>query len=83
MPGVNVIKGVVWIDIHFHPDEERKGLQFQHDFAQWVLDNNVYPVGKGHSGPLEFSGAYMPNEATRLLVWLKEQGVKMKPEVRW
>ena len=75
-PKLTVRYSLVWIDVQFDT-ANRKAAEFQQDFTRWVSDNDVFPAGQGHSGPLGCSGAYTERNAEKLLAWLKERGIRL------
>ena len=45
-----------------------------HRFAKFTFDNKLYGAGlAGHSGGGTYSGAYYPEEAKKVIAWLKAQ----------
>lgn len=74
-PDLTVRLSLVWIDVQFKR-ECLASWKFQQDFTRWTLDNDVFAAGRGHNGPLGFSGAYKAKDAGKLLAWLQdEQGI--------
>ena len=88
MAVIRVTKQVVtWIDVDLRLDrntkpklskrDEMKMLKLWHNFLQWALDTDTFPVVRGQSGPYGFSGGYKTSDAKKVIAWLTEHGVKV------
>lgn len=78
MVSLTVVEDIVWIDVTFSEPTYRspKDHALYVEFLEWQLDTNIFPVGRGHSGPLGFSGVYLMEDAVELLAWLKDHNIK-------
>lgn len=66
-------KKVVWVDITAGQGMQSKMdmLRVYRDFLQWQLSSNIWPVAKGHTGPLGYSGGYTEANAKVVLRWFR------------
>lgn len=73
-PTLTVERQLVWIDVQYD-SYGHDAARLMQDFLRWSLDNDIFAKG-GQRGPLGFSGSYTPDDAQKLLDWLKEQGIE-------
>lgn len=70
---------LVWIKLANRLTDE--DLALRKDFNQFLRANDIYPVVGGGADPGRAGDGYKPEDARKVITWLKEHGAEVDPSI--
>ena len=70
---------VVWIRLSNRMTDE--DLALRKDYSAFLRANDILPAVSGSGGPTGKSDGYKPEDARKVIAWLKEHGAEVDPSI--
>jgi len=70
---------LVWIRISNRVTDEDMALR--KELSKFQTDNDIYPVVNHGGGPSSKNDGYKPEDARKVIAWLKDHGAEIDPSI--
>jgi hypothetical protein len=70
---------LVWIRLTNELTDE--DIALRREFSAWKRDNDILPCVQGGGGPAHKSEGFKPEDARKVIAWLKDHGAEVDPSI--